>query len=118
MALKAKKIEGNKEEKIIKLIDEISGINKQIFDLQVEREEKKNTILAIKLAPYKIGDYVVAEVPSGRGTRKSQKCLLECEDGTLYLRPVKADGNLSGRRFSLIPVGGKSYSDYFKEVKE
>ncbi len=117
MTLKAtNKIGSSKEERIIKLLDEISDINKQIFDLQVAREEMKNTILAIKIAPFKVGDYVMFNCPSGR-TRKLQKCLLECEDGLLYARPVKGDDELSSRRFLVAPIG-KDYQDVLQEVKE
>lgn len=95
----------------------ISSIDKQVTSLLVEKEELQKELLEISIKPFKIGDYCMAEVNAGK-TKKVQKCLLENEGGILYLRPVKNDGELSGRHFSLTPICGKTYSDYLKPVEE
>ena len=103
---------GRKEE-IKNLLKEVEV---KISNLNAERTALQEEALSIDIAPFKIGDYALAEVSSGR-SKKWQKCLLECESGYLYVRPVKEDGELSGRHFSLIPVSGHKYSEYLKEVK-
>ena len=82
----------------------ISTLNEEIETLLKERVE-------LQIYPHKLGDTVVAEVQVGK-TRKKTECVLEMGDGgTLYVRPFKNDGELSGRRFSLIPVGNMTYQD-------
>ena len=82
----------------------ISTLNGEIETLLKERIE-------LEIYPHKLGDTVVAEVQVGK-TRKKTECVLEMGDGgTLYVRPFKNDGELSGRRFSLIPVGNMTYQD-------
>ena len=82
----------------------ISTLNEEIETLLKERVE-------LEIYPHKLGDTVVAEVQVGK-TRKKTECVLEMgEGGTLYVRPFKNDGELSGRRFSLIPVGNMTYQD-------
>lgn len=95
-------------EEISTLIEEkrsaISTLNEEIETLLKERIE-------LEIYPHKLGDTVVAEVQVGK-TRKKTECVLEMGDGgTLYVRPFKNDGELSGRRFSLIPVGNMTYQD-------
>lgn len=95
-------------EEISTLIEEkrsaISTLNEEIETLLKERVE-------LEIYPHKLGDTVVAEVQVGK-TRKKTECVLEMgEGGTLYVRPFKNDGELSGRRFSLIPVGNITYQD-------
>lgn len=95
-------------EEISTLIEEkrsaISTLNEEIETLLKERVE-------LQIYPHKLGDTVVAEVQVGK-TRKKTECVLEMGDGgTLYVRPFKNDGELSGRRFSLIPVGNMTYQD-------
>ena len=95
---------------------EVSRLHKRI---QADREtisSLQSEKLSLEIAPFKIGDYALVEIATGR-TRKQQKCLLECVDGMLYARPVKNDGELSGRHFSVIPFG-KKYSDVLKPVEE
>ena len=111
MALKV-----NKEEKIMKLMDELSNVQKQIFELRVIEEELRTEILEVKIAPFKIGDTVMFNCPSGR-SRKVRKCVLECEGGLLYARPLKADNNPSGNRYLVSPIN-KSYQEVLQEVKE
>lgn len=118
MALKkaTKVTKSNDEEKFLQLMSEVTDLDKQIFALQQRKEQVQNEMLEIKIKPFKVGQTVLAEIPSGR-SKKWQKCLIESESGILYLRPVKADGELSGRHFSLTPIGDKTYTDYLKEVK-
>lgn len=118
MALKkAKKVASPKdEEKFLQLMSEVTDLDKQIFALQQRKEQVQNEMLEIKIKPFKIGQIVLAEIPSGR-SKKWQKCLIECENGTLYLRPKKENG-YSQRHFSMTPIPPKTYSDYLKEVKE
>lgn len=98
----------NRIAEISTLIEEkrsaISTLNEEIETLLKERVE-------LEIYPHKLGDTVVAEVQVGK-TRKKTECVLEMGDGgTLYVRPFKNDGELSGRRFSLIPVGNMTYQD-------
>ena len=97
------------------LLNDIRGIDEDIKLLESKREELEKDLLELRIKPFKVGEYVLAEVNSGR-SKKEQKCLLECERGILYLRPVKPDGELSGRHFSLSLYPGKSYSDYLKKL--
>lgn len=94
----------------------INGITNQIIALETRKMELTKELLTIEIAPFKIGGYALAEISSGR-SKKWQKCLLECENSTLYVRPIKEDGELSGRHFSIIPWGDQTYSDFLKEVK-
>ena len=94
---------------------EINNIDKQISLLCAEKEVKQRQLIELEIKPFKIGGYALVEIPCGK-TKKEQKCLLECENGILYARPVKADGELSGRHFSLISIL-KPYSEMLKEVK-
>lgn len=110
-----KAVNPNTEDIFLELMSKCTDIDQKIFHLQQEKIEVQKEMLEIKIAPFKIGDIVLAEIPSGRG-KKWQKCLLECENGILYLRPKK-DNGYSHRHFSLTPVGGKTYSDFLKEVK-
>lgn len=103
--------------------NEIASLREQLYDidcrisaLEGQKKAVKDKILSLEIAPFKIGDYVIATVPSGR-TAKEQKCLLECEQGILYLRPVTKSGELSGRRFSFTPIK-QSYQEYLKPVEE
>lgn len=104
------------EEKIVALKKEIDTMEFQMHLMREEMTAKKNELLSLRIEPFKIGDYALALVPSGR-TAKIQKCRLECDKGVLYLRPVTKDGNLSGRRFSYYPIK-QSYQDYLKPVEE
>lgn len=96
---------------------EISYMESKIHKLTEEMKLKRQQLLNLKIKPFKVGGYALVQVPSGK-TSKEQKCLLECDEwGTLYVRPIKADGELSGRHFSIIPIGNTSYVDLLKEVK-
>lgn len=103
--------------------DRLEEINLEIGMLTKRIQADKETIsslqsekLSLEIAPFKVGDYALVVIATGR-TRKQQKCLLECVDGILYARPIKSDGTLSGRHFSVIPFG-KEYSDFLKPVEE
>lgn len=95
---------------------EISRLHKRIQADKETISSLQSEKLSLEIAPFKVGDYALVEIATGR-TRKQQKCLLECVDGMLYARPVKNDGELSGRHFSVIPFG-KKYSDVLKPVEE
>lgn len=101
-------------ERATKLMADISEIDKKIHALMLEKLEVQRELLGVKIAPFKIGDIALVEIPSGR-SKKWQVCVLECEEGTLFARPFKADGELSGRHFSIIAPKG-NYLDYLKEV--
>lgn len=115
--LRAHKRGGNYDEQLREqLVCDIRGIEVEIERLQGKKEVLQRELLEHNIKPFKIGDYALAKVPSGK-SMKEQKCLLECEHGILYVRPVKADGELSGRHFSLTPCGNYTYADCLKEVK-
>lgn len=100
--------------RIAEITAEINEKCKQAADLKMEIEELAKKRLELSIYPHKLGDKVVAEVQSGK-TRKKTECVLEAgENGALYVRPFKNDGELSGRRFSICPVGGQSYSDFIE----
>ena len=115
MALK-KASKPNNEVLKKQLRNDIADIKEQIRDLKDELQDKERELLNEEIKPFKIGNYALAEISSGR-SKKWQKCLLECENSTLYVRPIKEDGELSGRHFSIIPLGDQTYSDFLKEVK-
>ncbi len=117
MALKRTVSKKPTKDKEKDLMDAISGIQTDIARLRQQETFLSAQLLNLRISPFKVGDYCMAEVNAGK-TKKVQKCLLENEGGTLYLRPVKNDGELSGRHFSLVPVSGKTYSDYLKPVEE
>lgn len=109
------------DNKVSMLDTKIKETKGEIKDLENRLEALYKERLELLIAPYKLGDHVLAEVPCGAGRRVTE-CLLENgltgeSTGTLYLRPFKTDGELSERRFSLIPVGDKKYKDYFEPVK-
>ena len=102
--------------RLAEIKSEINRLHKRI---QADREtisSLQSEELSLEIAPFIVGEYALVEIATGR-TRKQQKCLLECVDGILYARPVKNDGELSGRHFSVIPFG-KKYSDVLKPVEE
>lgn len=98
------------------LLNDIRGIDEDIKLLESKREELEKDLLELRIKPFKVGDYCMAEVRAGKFL-KVRKCLIENERGILYLRPVNNNGELSGRHFSLTPVGDKTYADFLKEVK-
>lgn len=116
--LKKKKLSSASEDtKIQELKSKIKSIDSDIHFLNIERSKLEKELLEIQIHPFKIGGYAMAEVNAGK-TKKMQMCLIENEGSTLYVRPIKANGELSNRHFSIIPVGEKSYSDFLKPVEE
>lgn len=116
-SLRTHKKNGNYDEELRKqLMGDIKCIEADIEKLQAKKMMLQKDLLELKIKPFKIGDYAIASIPSGRST-KEQKCLLECENGILYLRPVKPDGELSGRHFSCTVVN-KPYTEVLKKVEE
>lgn len=115
--LRTHKKNGNHNEELREQIrGDIRSIEAEIDRLQAKKVELEKDLLSLHIEPFKIGDYALVKVPSGKSV-KEQKCLLEHEHGILYVRPIKSDGELSGRHFSLVPVAGHKYSEYLKEVK-
>lgn len=116
MKLKTKKDNNVKEVNTEKLeqqlLKDIQNINFEISKLIEKKREIEHQILSLRIKPFEIGGYALVEITSGR-SKKWQKCLLECEHGMLYVRPVKEDGSLSGRHFSII---SNDYTDLLKEV--
>lgn len=116
------KLNSKKTDKRLSNIDtKIKETKGEMSDLENRLEALYKERLELLIAPYKLGDHVLAEVPCG-AHRKVTECILEnglTSDsiGILYLRPIKADGEPSGRRFSMLPVGEKSYKDFFEPVK-
>ena len=113
MALKKK---SNSNSKIEALRKEIMAKNKELLSLKSEISKLEEELLSLEIQPFKLGDYAYAELQIGR-TKKECKCLLECENGILYLRPLNNNGELSGRHFSFIPIG-KPYSSMLRKVED
>lgn len=95
---------------INKKCEELQELNQQILLLRKQK-------LELSIYPHKLGDTVLAEVQIGK-TKKKSECVLEMSDGgVLYVRPIKNDGELSGRRFSICPAGEKTYHDFIEAKK-
>lgn len=118
MKLKTKKLasvpKNNNEIEVLR--KQIKQKESEVSALNIEIKKLKEDVLTLELAPYSIGEEVLCEVPVGK-TRKECTCVIECEDGCCYVRPYKNDGTLSGRRFSITPIKGKTYADYFRAIK-
>lgn len=95
----------------------------QCLELIRNRDElneriKKNmiAITRIELLPFVEGQIVKCVVPAGR-SKKEACCQIEIdENGQVWVRPIKEDGGLGGRRFKATPEDGKTYKDIFKEA--
>ena len=94
------------------LKNKLSLLREQRNNISSEIKSIKNRLAEIDLAPFKVGDVVMCEVSAGR-TKKVQKCLVEIDDGVVYVRPYKNDGELSNRHFA---VWGK-YTEAFEKVE-
>lgn len=114
MAIK-KTLAPSPQKRIAALENQCDIIDKRIGELTAEKHQCLCEITALKLAPFSEGDKVLCEVASGR-TKKEQECVIEVDGSTVYVRPYKKDGELSDRRFSVIPIGNKTYADFFKQV--
>lgn len=109
---------GNYDEELRQQIrGDINKINKEIGELMKKRTELRKDLLNLDIAPFKLGDFALVEITVGRN-KVWKKCLLEYDDGMLYARPVKEDGPLSKKHYSVYPFYHKTYSDYLKEVEE
>lgn len=77
-----------------------------------ELEDSRNRLSLLTLerdSGFKLGDTVSYPVSSGR-TKKMTTCIIECEGGQVYVRPVKSDGTLSTRHFYV-------YQGEYKDLK-
>lgn len=114
---KCKLYEGciNPQEKIDVLEKKIGEVCLEISHLESKKKELRNELAAVRILPFKPGDKVMCEVTSGR-RREAKKCVIEIEDGIVYVRPfLKDTDELSGRHFSVIAPNG-NYSTVFKKV--
>lgn len=106
------------KEAMNKLETECSELIWKRDELNKKISEKLVEITRLILLPFKEGQFVKCEVPSGRN-KKECLCQIEIDmEGRVWVRPAKADGVLGGRRFRAVPEDGKSYSKIFKEVNE
>lgn len=101
------------EKRFLTLMARVSEIDAEVFKLQEEKIKCQTEIAEIKIMPFKVGDEVMCEVSAGR-TKKVQKCIIEVEDGMIYVRPYKNDGELSNRHFNVPPE--VDYQKFFKKV--
>lgn len=110
---------GVDSKQIEKVEADIKGVKAEIDQLNAKLGFLNQKRLELLIAPYKLGDRVIAEVQVGK-TKKKTECILEAGEGdflgTLYLRPIKNDGKPSGRRFSLCPVDN-NYQEWLEPVK-
>ena len=101
------------EKRFLTLMARVSEIDAEVFKLQEEKIKCQTEMAEIKIKPFKVGDEVMCEVSAGR-TKKVQKCVIEVEDGMIYVRPYKNDGELSNRHFNIPPE--VDYQKFFKKV--
>lgn len=101
------------ENRFLILMNRVSEIDAEVFKLTEEKTKCQTEMAEIKIKPFKIGDEVLCEVSAGR-SKKVQKCVIEIEDGLIYVRPYKNDGELSGRHFNVPPE--VDYQTFFKKV--
>ena len=101
-----KPVTSKEEDRVLEIMSRITDIDSERYNLSLEKTELQKELLEIKIKPFKVGDYCMAEVRAGKFL-KVRKCLIENERGILYLRPVNNNGELSGRHFSLTPFPGK-----------
>ena len=76
------------EKRFLTLMARVSEIDAEVFKLQEEKIKCQTEMAEIKIKPFKVGDEVMCEVSAGR-TKKVQKCVIEVEDGMIYVRPYK-----------------------------
>lgn len=101
------------ENRFLVLMNRVSEIDAEVFKLREEKVKCQTKMAEIKIMPFKVGDEVMCEVSAGR-TKKVQKCVIEVEDGMIYVRPYKNDGELSNRHFNVPPE--VDYQKFFKKV--
>lgn len=106
----------NVQEKIDVVEREMKEVCAEILRLEERRSQLRNEVASLRLYPFKPGDIVMCLVASGRH-REEKKCVIEVEDGLVYVRPFKnGTEELSGRHFSVLPVSGSNYTSVFKKV--
>ena len=94
----------------------LEELYKVIENAKKEIAELKERKIAAEILPFKLGECVMFEAPAGK-SKKWQKCILETEDGYLYARPYKNDGELSSRHF-LVTWITNSITDVLRPVEE
>lgn len=106
----------DKKEEIKEIEERISKIDEEIHNLKDTKKELQERKMNCLIAPFKLGGYALVTLSmGGRSKEKEHKCLLESTDGFfLYVRPIKDNGELSGRHFIIYPVKG-SYGGLLKE---
>jgi len=109
-------------EKLKELNKELDRINQSIEALKEEKRKVNEEIVSIKISPFKVGDTVLCNIPSGRSV-KLQKCIIEIGgvyDDTAFVRPIKANGELSGRHYLVVDLydSNVSATDVFKKCEE
>lgn len=97
-----------KESTLEELEAKLQHLYEESQRIEKEKADLRNHIRAIRLSPFRVGDVVLYTVSQGR-TQKETKCVIEIEDGSVYVRPYKNDGTLSGRHFGV-------YTDKYAEV--
>lgn len=106
--------------KLKELNKELDRINQSIEALKEEKRKVNEEIVSIKISPFKVGDTVLCNIPSGRSV-KLQKCIIEiggvCDD-TVFVRPIKANGEL--RHYLVVDLydSNVSATDVFKKCEE
>lgn len=103
-------------EKYNELATKIQELSEQQRELGVQIRNLKAEQTALRLLPYKIGDKVWCNIQQGK-TKKETICVIEIDDGVVYVRPYKKDGQLSDRRFSVWEFGS-TYAEQFRKVEE
>lgn len=98
------------------ILGDIEHVDNCMEKLVAQKKKLQEDLLSLDIAPFKLGEYAMCYIPSGRNT-KLQKCLLECVNGILYARPVAKDGTLSNRHFSIVPIN-VSYQTLLKKVED
>lgn len=98
------------------IVNDIEHVENCIRKLEAQKNQLEEDLIALDIAPFKLGEYAMCFIPSGRNN-KLKKCLLECFNGVLYARPVNEDGTLSNRHFSIVPIN-VSYQTLLKKVED
>lgn len=105
-----------REARIERLRKELDNLYKEGQKIDQQKVDVRNQIAALRILPFKSGDTVLCSITSGR-RREEKKCVIEIEDGCVYVRPFKnGTEELSGRHFS-VSVIGNDYSIVFKKVE-
>lgn len=67
---KKKEVTSTQEDKVQELLAKISEIGVEIYNKYEEKNALEKELLELKIAPFKLGDYAMAEVSAGK-TKKS-----------------------------------------------